>query len=254
MSGAEAVRRAARPAEEHRVLTRLVPLRWPIPKALSQVRTSPDGWAGMLVSHLPGRHRLDAAWPRVAEEITGLLGAVESRTLLEATGELPPVRAWCGGPEFPALVAGRLAPLLPGPAERGAARDAVRAMLDAEASARAGVVHGDLGLHNVFWDGAGRITALIDLDHAAVADPAVDVAPFIGHFGARAVGTAVGPETLRRAMLHRATLSLQVAAGAELAGDPRLRDHALANFTERLAAGTLHDPEGDGVSGRGVRR
>jgi hypothetical protein len=45
-------------------------------------------------------------------------------------------------------------------------------------------------------------------------------------------------------MRHRASLPLQVAAAAELTGDQHLRDHALTNFTTRLAAGTLYDPAG----------
>lgn len=45
-------------------------------------------------------------------------------------------------------------------------------------------------------------------------------------------------------MLHRATLSLQVAAAAELRGDERLRDFMLSNFDKRHAAGTLYDPGG----------
>jgi hypothetical protein len=58
------------------------------------------------------------------------------------------------------------------------------------------------------------------------------------------VGSVVEPETLRRAMLHRATLSLQVAASAELCHDYSLRDFALNNFTRRWNAQTLYDPDG----------
>ena len=66
----------------------------------------------------------------------------------------------------------------------------------------------------------------------------------MGRFGAAALSEVIEPDVLRRAMVHRATLSLQVAAGAELAGDHPLRDFALRNFTTRLAAGALHDPCG----------
>jgi hypothetical protein len=247
--------RISRLLEEHQALTSVVSLqpRWRIPRALSPVRTSPDGWAGMLTDHVPGCHRLDATWPQAAEEITALLRAVESGTLLTAAGKLPPPRAWCGGSDFPQWVTERLLPLLPDEVVREAAHDAVQAMLEAEQTAGIGIVHGDLGLHNIFWEAdacqgerasLGRITALIDVDHAAAGDPAIDVAPLIGQFGAQAVAEVVAPATLRRAMLHRATLSLQVAAGAELAGDSKLRDFALENFTTRLAAGTLHDPAG----------
>ena len=45
-------------------------------------------------------------------------------------------------------------------------------------------------------------------------------------------------------LLHRASLSLQVAAAAELRHDTTPRDFALANFGERYWAGTLYDPDG----------
>lgn len=80
-------------------------------------------------------------------------------------------------------------------------------------------------------------------------DPAVDVAPLIGAYGAVAVAEVAGPALLRRALIHRATLSLQVAAAAELVGDAPLRDHALANLEARVRAGTLWDPDGS-VPGR----
>jgi aminoglycoside phosphotransferase (APT) family kinase protein len=85
------------------------------------------------------------------------------------------------------------------------------------------------------------ISGLIDLDHAALGDPAIDVAPLLGQFGAVALADAVSPTLMRRAMLHRATLSLQVAAAADLCGDEALRNFALSNFNKRYAAGTLYE-------------
>ena len=58
-----------------------------------------------------------------------------------------------------------------------------------------------------------------------------------------AVAELAGPALVRRALIHRATLSLQVAAAAELVGDAPLRDHALANVEARVTAGTLWDPD-----------
>ena len=78
---------------------------------------------------------------------------------------------------------------------------------------------------------------------------AVDVAPLIGAYGAVAVAEMAEPALLRRALIHRATLSLQVAGAAELVGDAPLRDHALANLEARVRAGTLWDPDGS-VPGR----
>jgi aminoglycoside phosphotransferase (APT) family kinase protein len=106
-----------------------------------------------------------------------------------------------------------------------------------------GCVHGDFGLHNVLWQSA-TARGLIDFDHLAWGDPAIDVAPLVGSFSAAQLSGDFDRELLRRAMFHRASLSLQVAAAAELAGDRALRDHALGNFTGRLRAGTLYDPAG----------
>ncbi|MFB4301160.1 hypothetical protein [Actinomadura sp. NTSP31] len=47
---------------------------------------------------MPRRHGTDVARSQVAGGIA-LLCAVETRTLLKATGYLPPPRGWSGGPE-----------------------------------------------------------------------------------------------------------------------------------------------------------
>jgi aminoglycoside phosphotransferase (APT) family kinase protein len=231
-----------RVAAEHRLLSLLAAAgRWALPAPLGVPRSSPDGHAGMLVTWVSGVHREDAPWPDVAGELGTLLAALAAGQVIAASGELPPARAWCGGPDLPELVRTTLAPLLPVEA-RGPAADAVAAVLEEERGAVP--VHGDLGPHNILWTADGRIAALVDLDHAAVGDPAIDVAPLLGRFGATALSAVVEAEVLRRAMVHRATLSLQVAAAAELAGDCGLRDFALRNFAARLASGTLHDPGG----------
>lgn len=123
------------------------------------------------------------------------------------------------------------------------ARQVVAEVLDTEVAINTGFVHGDLGPHNVLWTGP-RITGLIDLDHAALADPAIDVGPLVGRYGARQVAEIVPPDVLHRAMRHRASLPLQVAAAAELSGQGELRDHALRNFGHRCEQGTVSDPGG----------
>jgi hypothetical protein len=233
---------STRLAVEHRTLTRLAARgRWAIPAALGNLRTADDGRAGMLTSWLPGTHRDEVAWADVAHELAALIAALATGSVLRATGALPPPRTWCGGSAFPGIVRTDLVPLL-APADGAAAEAAVTRMLSTE---RGGVlVHGDLGLHNILWDDSGRVRGLIDLDHAAIGDPAIDVAPLLGRFGTTALGSVVGADVLRRAMIHRATLPLQVAAAATIVGDHRLRDTALRNFTRRRADGTLHDPDG----------
>jgi hypothetical protein len=84
---------------------------------------------------------------------------------------------------------------------------------------------------------------VIDLDHACYGDPAIDLAPLIGAYGSAQVADIAEPVEPDRAMRHRATLPPQVAAADSL-GRTDLRDHALTNFTTRLTAGTLHDPQG----------
>jgi Phosphotransferase enzyme family len=245
---------AARIAEEHRILTVFSArqARWVTPKALSAMRATTRGQAGMLTSWIPGCHRAGASWPQVAGELTGLLRSVAAGQAFAAAGELAAPRAWCGGHEFPRIVTGRLLALLPDADARQAACQVVTDMLAVELTAELVPVHGDLGMHNILWDDQGAeltISGLIDLDHAALGDPAIDVAPFVGQFGASVLADVIGPQLLHRAMLHRATLSLQVAAAAELRHDTALRDFALANFGERYRAGTLYDPDGSQPTG-----
>ena len=214
------------------------------------VRAAGEGHAGMLTSWIPGRHYADADWPQVAPQITALLRFVEAGEAFRADGELAEPRTWCGGHQFPHIVTELLLPLLSADA-RVAARQAVMDMLAAEQAVEPVPVHGDLGMHNILWRDAAdgqpaglAISGLIDFDNAARGDPAIDVAPLLGQFGSAALAGAITPGILDRAKLHRATLSLQVAAAAELRHDPALRDFALANFARRLTTGTLYDPCG----------
>lgn len=109
-----------------------------------------DGTAGVLVSFVGGQRRPHATWNEVRSGLASLLEMLWDCRPYSDGGPLPPVRAWCGGERWAAVVTENLAPRLP--------------------------------------DG--------------------------------------------------------VAAAAELRGDESLRDHALGNVERRLAAGTLHDPDG----------
>jgi hypothetical protein len=79
-------------------------------------------------------------------------------------------------------------------------------------------------------------------DHACWGDVAIDIAPLVAAFGAAQAAEFVDRPTVYRAMIHRASLPLQVASAAEITGDTKLRDHALRNFSSRLERGTLYDP------------
>lgn len=157
--------------------------------------------------------------------------------------ELAPVRAWCGAELWPGIVRRDLAPLL-SRATRFTAVERVEAMLDAEVDAPQTFCHGDFGPHNILWAGE-RADSVIDFDHACIGDPAIDLAPLISFHGASGVMPLGESEEIRRAMLHRATLPLQVAAAAHLAGLGSLRNHALGNFERRAVESTLFDPSGE---------
>lgn len=155
---------------------------------------------------------------------------------------LPPVRAWCGGDRWPDIVQRDLIPRLEAPVGAVAA-ERVESLLEAESHAVPMLCHGDFGPHNILWS-EEKVASIIDFDHACMGDPAVDIAPLISFHGSSSVASLGSPEEIQRAMLHRATLPLQVAAAARLAGLGQLRDHALANFARRLAERTLFDPAG----------
>jgi Ser/Thr protein kinase RdoA (MazF antagonist) len=197
--------------------------------------------SGVLTTVVPGDSRDTGRWPDVRG---GLLAILDELSLARPVAGQPPptVRMWCGGPDWPAIVEGRLGHHLPhGLADRAMA--VVADVIAVERESAAGFVHGDFGLHNVLWQSA-TACGLIDFDHLAWGDPAIDVAPLVGSFSAGQLSGDFDRDLLRRAMFHRASLSLQVAAAAELAGDGALRDHALGNFTVRFRAGTLYDPAG----------
>ena len=193
----------------------------------------------VLLSFVPGEIRTgDTSWELVRPGLEALLE--EFRALPRDDGfRWPSPRAWCGGDRWPDVV-DELLQHLPGTA-RTAARRVVADVVSVERGVDAGFVHGDLGLHNMLWS-AGRLRGLIDFDHACWGDPAIDLAPFVGSFGAAQVVAVTSPDVLHRAMVHRASLPLQVAAAAELRGVRTLRDQALRNFITRLGDGTLHDP------------
>ena len=196
------------------------------------------GWSAQVNSYVPGEHRPLEAWTTVREPLALVLAALADVGPLSG-GRLRPVREWCGAGNWPAVVAG-IALALPRGEAKAAAR-VVEEVLAAEEWVSPAVVHGDLGLHNVLWNGAG-VSGLVDFDNACLGDPAMDLAPLIGIFGAAALADIADAELVSRAQLHRASLSLQVAAAAELGGDGELRDFALGNFSDRFAAGTLYDP------------
>ncbi len=202
---------------------------------------SRDGRSGFRTTALPGEQRDSASWREVRKGLLAILAELAQVSPKPGTA-LPAARMWCGGPDWPAIVAGRLLCHLPRDLA-GRASAVVADVVAVEQDSAPGFVHGDFGLHNVLWVSCAPC-GLIDFDHLGWGDPAIDVAPLVGMFSAARLSGDFDQEVLRRAMVHRASLPLQVAAAAELAGDAGLRDHALGNFTARAASGTLHDPGG----------
>lgn len=208
-----------------------------VPARMSEVRSREER-SGYLVARLPGSPADGVPWTVVRETFAGLLAALRAVDVRSLT--LPPVRTWCGGDRFPEIVREELAPSLgarAGTRVAALAIDAVDRMIELGAVDSPVLVHGDLGPHNLLWEdaggGSGRATGLIDLDHAAMADQVVDLAPLVGFYGADAVREIAPAADVDRAVVYRATLPLQVAAAAHIRGATALRDHALGNFLRR---------------------
>lgn len=196
-----------------------------------------DAWSAVACSFVAGSARPTAAWERVRGPLALMLAGL-GRIDTDRSG-LPPARQWCGGNEWPALVV-RITARTDRHVQ-DAANGVVDDVLQAESLCEPSVVHGDFGLHNVLWSQDGT-PGLIDFDNAGVGDPAIDLAPLIGTFESARVRDIADSDMVDRARLHRASLPLQVAAAAELAGDPSLKEHALGNFVTRYRAGTLLTP------------
>ncbi len=211
-----------------------VGLRTRIPK-LFRTHTG-DNWSAMACTVVEGAHKTDRPWHEVRHDFAGILDDLRGARL--PTG-LAAARSWCGGGSWPDVVeritAGASSRV------RKAAHIGVREVLALDEVASPSLVHGDFGPHNILWDESG-LPGLIDFDNACVADPAIDVAPLIGFYGAAKVGEIVDADVLARAKVYRASLPLQVVAAAALGSDRKLQGHALSNFSRRLEAGSLHDP------------
>lgn len=215
-------------------------LKVPVPAVLDGP-VGDEVMTAVLITRAPGVHGPDREWDadlaKVYRDLLTDFGGAE----LGAGSSLPRPRSWCGGPEWPDLVQTVTAALSEDLQQL--ATQLVVAVLEIETEGQWGFVHGDFGPHNILWQG-GNATSVIDFDHACLGDPAIDVAPLVGVYGADAVASIVESRLLERAMVHRSTLSLQVACAAHLIGQYALRDHGLRNFARRATDGTLYDPGG----------
>ena len=242
MRGAAGANHAARSARELTTARAVAGLDLTIPvPAVLDGASGDESMTAILLGRTPGLPGPDRDWDvELGRHYRSLLDELIGADV-DKLGHLPPIRAWCGGSDWPQIVERVVAPL-PSQLQQLTAR-LVREVLEVEVGAQPRFVHGDFGPHNILWH-HGQPASLIDFDHACIADPAIDVAPLIGAYGAAAVSTIVEPQLLERAMIHRATLSLQVSCAAHLIGHRRLSDFALTNFERRAEAGILHDPGG----------
>lgn len=205
-------------------------LSYVLPRVPGQPVTQPSR-TGVLTTFVPGHLVRTPRWSEVRDAFATALAAFERVTEDQASG-LPAPRHWCGAESWLDIVRGQLGRHLSPPHLRVAV-EVVTDVLATRAGSELGFVHGDFGLHTMLWIEVCR-RGLIDLDHACWGDPAMDIAPLIGTFGAAQVADVASPVVLERAMYHLASLPLQVAAAAELVGHHALRDHALRNFATRL--------------------
>ncbi|WP_250448228.1 aminoglycoside phosphotransferase family protein [Actinotalea sp. C106] len=206
---------------------------WALPRLIGGVEVR-DAWSGVAMTPVPGRSLEGLPWSAARDAVGRVLEGLHAAEPHGADGalrRLRPVRDWCGGPAWPEIVARLTAPW--GAAQRERARALCAEVAPAEPGVDLVVVHGDLSPFNLHVDGGG-VVGVIDLDHACVGDPAIDLAGVVAAYGAEAARQVAPKNVVARALVHRASLPLQVAAAAELAGDPALRDHALARAARRL--------------------
>lgn len=222
---------------EHSTAAALASAGFPVPAPLLEPLHT-EQWSAMSVQHVQGRMRKPGSW---TTDRVGILPLLQQWTATgdehpELASALPTARAWCGGELWPAHVSRLTAT---DRVAHDAARRRVEAVLEHESRAEHSAVHGDFGAHNLMWGSTGG-AMLIDTDHAAWADPAIDIAPLLGVYGRDSLAADLPGAMLDRAATHRRVLSLQVAVAADRRADRTLREHALANFVRRIHSG---DPQ-----------
>lgn len=191
-------------------------------------------WTASMYTRVDGVPRAASTWAEARQVYLPVLERLRGLpTDLPQARALRPVRDWCGGEEWPALV-DDAARSLPSPALRDQARELVGRLLRAESDVEPAVVHGDLNPFNILVE--ADTIGLIDVDHASVGDPAIDLSWLVRSFPASELRRDLRADDLARAALHRAAGPLQIATAAHRNGDRSLMLHALRNFVARAAA------------------
>lgn len=201
-----------------------------VPRMLGVV-VSTESWSAAAYSRVRGRTIEDTDWAVARHTYLPVLEQLRALPVQSAAArELRPVRTWCGGEAWAAR-AERCAAAFDDPDLRRIARDAIARVSEADGEAIPAVIHGDLNPFNLLVDGTA--TGLIDLDHAAVGDPAIDLAWLVLAYPISELRRDLDARELERARLHRRVGPLQIAASADAIGDTALVAHALGNFARR---------------------
>ncbi|MCQ1987091.1 phosphotransferase family protein [Arthrobacter sp. zg-Y844] len=150
-------------------------------------------------------------------QLQDLLNSVSSIAAEPLEGLLAEPLAFCGGSDWYRIQCEEVLPRLDQDVQ-GRAADAVAALANLE-PVRDVFAHGDLGGHNVFWEG-NRIVGVLDWDLASRSDRSTDLACIGVWNGWDKLPLIAGAAEVRRAAIRRNTFRLQQVAFALLNGRP----------------------------------
>lgn len=150
-------------------------------------------------------------------ELQNLLAQVSSIPTEPIAGLLAEPLAFCGGPQWYRIQREEVLPRLHQDVQKQAA-DAILALMNLEPIKEV-LAHGDLGGHNVFWEG-GRISGVLDWDLSSRSDGSTDLACVGVWNGWEKLPLIADPSEVRRASVRRNTFRLQQLAFAILHNRP----------------------------------
>lgn len=188
------------------------------------------GMTGVGLSWVPGAPREPG--PAPARTLGRTLRGITGIDFSGLEPYLDPPHAHWGGSDWAATLRDRVIPLLH-PGFRTKARRYVDEAAALEPVAPA-LIHGDFAGHNILWT-RDRITGIIDWDHAAVSDPAWDIASAANCFGWEPLLRCVGRDWTERAKVLHRLLPLQAVGYAVVGGrSGALLDQAVDRANARL--------------------
>ncbi|WP_227904745.1 phosphotransferase [Arthrobacter zhangbolii] len=185
-----------------------------VPRSLGPVVTL-DEFSAVAVELVPGAPC--PAGEGEPSELQDLLARMSSIPTEPISGLLAEPLAFCGGPEWYRIQREEVLPRLKQEVQRQA-MDAVRALVNLE-PVKEVFAHGDLGGHNVFWEG-GRMSGVLDWDLSSRSDLSTDLACVGVWNGWKKLSLIADAAEVRRASVRRNTFRLQQLAFAVLHGRP----------------------------------